>query len=169
MKRKLILCLALSAVLLFTCTAQAAAVIPPVDVSKSNSEFNIQLSQTAAQTSSEIPKEQFGGSYIKDGVVYINIVQEYYPDYSQASSRKNGCKITYQPVKFSLEYLEDIMYRMIPYMAQYQICTIDADDVNNTINLEVIEDTNELRQFVQDFIDLKHVKITVTSSYPFAC
>lgn len=160
-----LLCCFNLAILLCTQTAAVGRGMPPA-AKIAESELNIQLSRSAAQLSAEIPRNHFGGSYIKDKTIYINVVEEYHHQYEKTKIAQNGVEVVYQPVELSLGYLERKMEKLIPYMAQYKICTIDADDVTNTLDLEVIEDTEELRRLVASFIDLKYVRIKVVPSYP---
>ena len=134
----------------------------------SAAELNIHLTDVASQVADQFSEEQFGGVYIDENRVIINVVNEVYNKLPNTQSTKNGVIVEYHPVELSLAYLEDIMDQMTPYMMQYKICTIDADDVTNTLDLEVVEKTDELWEFIESYIDPKYVRVSTVSSYPTA-
>ena len=117
----------------------------------------------------EIPTEKFGGMYWEtDGeILHVNVTDESEIKLGEDGEVRthSGIKIYYHLVEKSLAELEAAHEALIPFMKEYGIATLDADDVNNTVNIELYYDhptsIEEVEALAAQFIDLEYVNITI--------
>lgn len=83
----------------------------------------------------KISEENFGGIYRDDnGNLVVNVV-----DLGQAAEicssldSQSADKVKFEKVKYSLDYLEKAVDMLVPYMKEYSIITLDADDQTNEL------------------------------------
>lgn len=109
-----------------------------------------------------IPSDAYGGVYINEnGQIVVNIVNGKEIAYAQNMTLDDSQNVIYNHVDISMESLEVVHDALIPYMNQYGIVTIDANEVTNSLDIEVYARNEDLVDFLQNYIDLKHVNITV--------
>ncbi|MBQ2881436.1 MAG: hypothetical protein IJE40_04145 [Clostridia bacterium] len=130
---------------------------------------NMTLNDVAAVVYNEIPVKSFGGMYIDNsGNLVVNVVDtDVIPRANKASMNRSMGKINiiYKTVEKSLQELTAVQQALIPYMIEYGIAILDANDVTNlvdiTLNYDHPKSIEELEALVETFIDLKYVNITV--------
>lgn len=100
--------------------------------------------------------------YIEDdGTIVVNLVESEFKKLSSSTEERNGIKIIYKPVKLSLAELENVKEQLEPFMPEYKIATLDANEVTNKIDIQLYEENAEINSLVSEYIDLEHVNISV--------
>lgn len=103
-----------------------------------------------------------GGIYIEDnGTIVVNLVESEFKKLSSSAEERNGIKIVYKPVKYALSELENIKKQLEPFMAEYKIATLDANEVTNKIDIQLYEENAEINSLVSEYIDLEYINISV--------
>ena len=69
--------------------------------------------------------------------------------------------VEFREVEYSLAYLESVRLKITPFMSEYSIATVDADEMTNKIHIELYEENEEIESLVSEFIDWEDVTITV--------
>ena len=104
----------------------------------------------------------FGGRYIENNnTIVVNLVENEFNRLSSSTEKRNGMQIIYKPVKFSLAELENFKNKLEPFMAEYKIATIDANEVTNKIDIQLYEENPEIELLVSKYIDLKYTNISI--------
>ena len=115
-------------------------------------------SDMADKVKAEFSDKVFGGIYIDDGKVYVNLTL------ANTEEERDGVKINYKPVKFSLETLQaaadSIFERLNSSENKYDIVIADANDVTNKVDIEVRPLRDEVYEIASEYIDLEYVNIT---------
>lgn len=121
-------------------------------------------SDMADKVKAEFSDKVFGGIYIDDGKVYVNLTQDEFKKLKNTEEERDGVKIIYRPVKFSLEALQtaadSIFDRLNSSENKYDIVTADANDVTNKVDIEVRPLRDEVYEIASEYIDLAYVNIT---------
>lgn len=103
-----------------------------------------------------------GGIYIEDdGTIVVNLVENEFKKLSSSTEERNGIKIVYKSVKYALSELENIKKQLEPFMAEYKIATLDANEATNKIDIQLYEENAEINSLVSEYIDLEYVNISV--------
>ena len=125
-----------------------------------NSPVNIQ--NEIENIKSSFSPDVLGGIYIADdGTIVVNLVESEFKKLSSSAEERDGIKIIYKPVRYALYELENIKKQLEPFMAEYKIATIDADEVTNKIVIQLYEENTEINSLVGEYIDLEYVNISI--------
>ena len=120
-------------------------------------------SDMADKVKAEFSDKVFGGIYIDDGKVYVNLTEDEFKKLANTEEERDGVKIIYKPVKFSLETLQSaadrIFERLNSSENKYDIVTADANDVTNKVDIEVRPLRDEVYEIASEYIDLEYVNI----------
>lgn len=104
----------------------------------------------------------FGGIYIENNnTVVVNLVENEFNRLSSSTEERNGIQIIYKPVKFSLAELESVKSKLEPFMVEYKIATIDANEVTNKIDIQLYEENPKIELLASKYIDLKYTNISI--------
>lgn len=91
-----------------------------------------------------ISAENFGGLYLdEDGVLTVNVTDLNEAEKTRAALGRNGEKVAFSKVKYSLAYLESAVDLLVPYMNTYGILTLDADDRTNQLVISLSDGSGE--------------------------
>ncbi len=93
------------------------------------------------------------------------LADQYSPS-SQASSTISEENESLQPRQSAIEIiplkqLEDIRIELSKYMKEYNIATIDANEVTNKIDIELYEDNPKIYELTDKYISREYVNVTV--------
>ncbi len=121
------------------------------------------ITSTISQITSYIPDDVFGGIYIdSNSNIIVNITNT-----SIISSIPSTCSsnynVVYNVVDLSLGTLESVKNSLSLYMKDYNIATIDANEVTNTIDIELYATNENIYALTDLFIDRSYVNVTVLS------
>lgn len=123
----------------------------------------IQRAQALAEKmQNSVPPEIFGGLYFDDNQNLVVNVTDLTDD--SVLSLKNDADsqdVIFRQVKYTLAFLESVRSELIPFMAEYDIATIDANEVTNKIDIELYKENEEIEILVSEYIALEDVTITV--------
>ena len=115
----------------------------------------------------EIPENIFGGMYYDENKnIVINVTEIPTKNGMKTTSKSvNGVNIRYNIVDKTLAELEAVHQALVPYMAEFGIMSLDANDVTNKIDIVLYQDhaksIEEVEELVSQFIDLKYVTVSV--------
>ncbi len=109
----------------------------------------------------ELPEESFGGLYYnEEGELVLNIKGS-----SNAIDTMNSAQATVkvENVKYSLAELEAMKAMIEPYMIDYGIVTLDANEVTNSIDIELNSEHGNIENLLASLegIDLDIVNVRV--------
>lgn len=103
-----------------------------------------------------------GGIFIEDdNTIIVNLIESEFNSLSISTEERNGIKIIYKPVKFSLAELEKIKHQLEPFMTEYKIASLDANEMTNKIDIQLYEENDAINSLVSEYIDLEYVNINV--------
>lgn len=109
-----------------------------------------------------IPDEIFGGMYFDDEQNLIVSVTDLENDsVIKLRGESDMQDVEFREVEYSLAYLESVRLKITPFMSEYGIATVDADEMTNKIHIELYEEKEEIKNFISEFIDWEDVTITV--------
>lgn len=109
-----------------------------------------------------IPNEIFGGMYFDDEEnLIVNVTDLENESVAKLRSGADMQDVEFREVEYSLTYLESVRLKIIPFMQEHGIATVDADEVTNKIHIELYEKNEEIEGFVSEFIDWEAVTVTV--------
>lgn len=111
-----------------------------------------------------IPEEAFGGYYFDEqGQLVINIVNnaETYGANEMTVDDFNLVRI--EKVQYSLAELEAMKDVFEPYMVEYGIATLDANEVTNTIDIQVYHEEDAILELIDgmDIVDKEIVNVSI--------
>lgn len=153
------------------------------DVSASDAPQADQLSlesrrELAMYYSSEIPSDAFGGIYLEGDRLIVNVVESGLESSGLSSMYSSGSAVEVRVVRHSLQTLEQVKDFLTPYMGQYAIHTLDANEVTNEVDILLSQYEEsimlEIRALVEDafpgadflhFLDGSAVTIQYTVAY----
>lgn len=102
---------------------------------------------TSAYYQSIHEEPYFGGLYIEDGVLVVNIASDQNNICTSVPKMKsNNINVEYRMVEYPLSFLEDIMEYLTPKMNQYSMTLLDANDVTNKLDIALEDFSDENRQ-----------------------
>lgn len=167
MKKMIGLCLVFSIVLscvVFTGAVPAPAVETAEFLEESAEEEKMGLYDTMEYLVQEIPEDAFGGIYLsEDGHIVVNLVDSAQTQAALLDSDiRSDAEIEYQTVDLPLARLEEAHEALVPYMLEYGIICLDANEVTNKLDIEVDQYREDLLDLVGQYLDLRYVNITVT-------
>ncbi|MPM52721.1 hypothetical protein SDC9_99482 [bioreactor metagenome] len=111
---------------------------------------------------SEIPDDVFGGIYLDEtGNLVVNVTDVDKSNINSICKTINDQKVTYNIVDKSLSYLENVRLSLVPYMKEYNIAVLDANDVTNMIDIVLYSYNDKIEKLVAQYIDLRYVNISV--------
>ncbi len=117
----------------------------------------------AQKAKKAIPQEVFGGSYYdSDGTLVINVVGSE-GTLALEKTETYAVPVRYAYVEKSLKELEAAHQALVPYMLEYDIRSLDANDVTNQLDIAVCETSEALEMLIQTFIDMKYVNLILIS------
>lgn len=159
-KVKGIVCLVMILSILLSSTVYGTSTLESVK----NSETNyVLLAQNQLDIiCNEISSNHLGGIYFEDETtMVVNLIESEFNQLSSSIENKNGIKVIYKPVEFSLAELENVKDQLEPFMVEFNIATLDANDVTNKIDIQLYEENSEIYSLVSQFIDLEYVNISI--------
>lgn len=123
----------------------------------------IQRAQVLAEKiKNTLPSEIFGGLYFDDDQNLVANVTDLNDDsVLKLKNDSDSQDVTFRQVKYSLAFLESVRSELIPFMAEYNIATIDANEVTNKIDIELYQENKEIENLVSEYIDFEDVTVTV--------
>ena len=132
----------------------------PVIAFAAESDNEVDLNQIAASYMNDIPDTAFGGMYYNEsGQLVVNIKED--SDLNLVVPMSGD--VVVNSVKYSLSELEEMKELLVPYMQEYHIVTLDADEVNNTIAIELNVDDERIYKLIEDLdgLDTSIVEVTI--------
>lgn len=109
-----------------------------------------------------VPPEIFGGLYFDDNQnIVVNVTDLTDDSVLQLKNEADSQYVIFRQVKYTLAFLESVRSELIPFMAEYNIATIDANEVTNKIDIELYRENKEVESLLSKYIDLEDVTITV--------
>ncbi len=115
-----------------------------------------------------IPSDQYGGAFIdKTGQTIINV--KHGTDVSKISKiRLSGTmsSVQFNYVKYSLSELEAMKMALEPYMVAYNIASLDANEVSNTIDVELYTENDALLLLLADLAIVDQNIVNITTLNP---
>lgn len=109
-----------------------------------------------------IPNEIFGGLYFDDEEnLVVNVTDPENDSVIKLRGKADMQGVEFKEVKYSLAYLESVRLKITPFMQEYGIATVDANEATNKIHIELYEENEEVKSLVSEFIDWEAVTITV--------
>lgn len=126
-----------------------------------------QMLQTATKLVENIPTEGFGGQYFDEsGHLVINVKKEFSETVNTQLQKKVSEHVKVRIVKYSLAELEEMKKAIIPYMTEYGIATLDANEVTQTIDIELYADNLQLYELIKSLsiVDPEIVNVVVLDS-----
>lgn len=142
------------AILLVWCT------LLPLTAFAAEAETDSDLNQLATEYLNNIPEAAFGGMYYNEaGQLVVNVKED--SGISLAVPRSGD--VVVNSVKYSLAELEEMKETLEPYMQEYHIVTLDADEVNNTVSIKVNVDDGRIYTLINnlDGLDPAIVEVTI--------
>ncbi len=130
---------------------------------KNESVTTIEISKALKN---EIPKDVFGGLYWDEqGNVTVNITDPNKIKELANSDVFSEYDVKYNLVSNSLSFLESVMNLLVPHMKEFNIATIDANDITNKLDIELYssEKRTLLEKFLLKVITLDCVNISLLS------
>ncbi len=123
----------------------------------------IQRAQALAEKMKDsVPSEIFGGLYFDDDRnLVVNVTDLTDSSVLELKKDAESQYVTFRQVKYSLAFLESVRNELIPFMSEYNMATIDANEVTNKIYIELYQENKEVENLVLEYIDLENVTITV--------
>ena len=115
----------------------------------------------------KIPQEEFGGIYIdENGEIVVNLTQDTSTRRSATISTMLPATVKIERVKYSLYELEAMKTALEPYMLEYNIATLDANEVTNTVDVQLSENNESIFNLIDSLkvIDPSVVNVTVMDS-----
>ena len=122
--------------------------LPPAQ-QVTNEESKLEI--LAEEATATIDEDVFGGYYFDDNGCLVYCVTE--PDFSVPVPASADQNIIIKTVKYSLAELESMKEALEPYMAEYDIVTLDADESTNKVVIEAKEKTDELMTLLDSLLD----------------
>ncbi len=103
-----------------------------------------------------------GGIYIEnDNTIVVSLVENEFNGLSSSTEERNGIKIIYKPVKYALLELESIKKQLEPFMAEYKIAALDANEVTNKIDIQLYKENADINSLISKYIDSEYVNISI--------
>ena len=100
-------------------------------------------SDMADKVKAEFSDKVFGGIYIDDGKVYVNLTEDEFKKLANTEEERDG-----------------VFERLNSSENKYDIVTADANDVTNKVDIEVRPLRDEVYEIASEYIDLEYVNIT---------
>lgn len=122
------------------------------------------IEQILSSVIREIPADIFAGAYIdSSGGVIVNLARGNNAGTGAELNLAALDNVTVNWVTYSLNELEAMKTALEPYMEEYGIATLDANEVTNSIDIELFEENERIRVLISslDAIDSDIVNITV--------
>ena len=96
----------------------------------------------------EVPADQYGGMYLKDDVVHVNVVsgKEHLVPYV------DDVGIVYHEVEYTLAELRALMQEIQPLMGEFHIQTLCVDVNLNRVVMELYEADDDYKQRLADWL-----------------
>jgi len=137
----------------------ACCMLLPLTVFAAEAETEVDLNQLAVSYMEEIPETAFGGMYYNEaGQLVVNIKE----DSAVSIAVPLSDDVVVKTVQYSLAELEAMKDCFEPYMQEYHIVTLDADEVNNTVAIEVTQDDESIYALIESLEDIDPSIVTVT-------
>lgn len=147
--------------LLFTFGISAMATAPVSEnITKS-------LSDSIISIETSIPKDIFGGIYLNNnGTIVLNVTDITRINTDTIRRYAGANKIIVNEVEYSLSFLESAHKSLVPYMQEYGIMSLDANEVTNTLDIVLIDQSTKLQveELINKSYDSKYVNITISSN-----
>ncbi len=138
----------------------ACCMLLPMTVFAAEAGTDVDLNQLAASYMEEIPEAAFGGMYYNEsGQLVVNVKENSAVDIAVPFSGD----VVVETVQYSLAELEAMKDCFEPYMQEYHIATLDADEVNNTVVIEVTQEDGGIYTLIEslDGVDAAIVEVEV--------
>lgn len=156
--------------------AVGTALAVDTSASANQPDFDVSEKTRPMQIEKYIDSETFGGLYYDDDTLVVNIVQGTTLPKDVLNKTTDGSSIVIKYVPYSLSDLENIKENLTPYMENYGIILLDANEVTNqvdiglsTYNTEIIADIKQLAKTLDanitdvnilNFIDYSNCEMT---------
>lgn len=138
----------------------AVCMLLPMTAFAAENETEVDLNQLATNYMRDIPESAFGGVYYnEEGQLVVNIKEGSNVNIAVPMSGD----VIIDSVQYSLAELEAMKESLEQYMQEYNIVTLDADEVNNSVTIEINQDDGRIYTLIDslDNIDPSIVEITV--------
>ena len=148
--------------LLFTISSFTSAAI----IDNDSTVKLVNLNEITIKIKNKIPTEFFGGLYFdSNGNIVVNVTDTTKSNIRDIiktiSDTNKNVNITFNIVDKSLIELESVCEALIPFMKEYNIASLDADDVTNKIDIELYKEDSRIEDLVKQYIDLEYVNISI--------
>ncbi len=123
-----------------------------------------EFDQRSERLSQGIPEKIFGGLYLDEaGNLVVNIKEGFVIPLVDGKPIEHGEQIRVETVKYALVELEAMKDALVPYMLEYDIATLDANEVSNTVDIEMWKDRADIYSLIEslEIIDMDIVRISV--------
>ena len=106
----------------------------------------IQRAQALAEKMKDsVPSEIFGGLYFDDDRnLVVNVTDLTDSSVLELKKDAESQYVTFRQVRYSLAFLESVRSELIPFMSEYNMATIDANEVTNKIDIELYQENKEI-------------------------
>lgn len=159
MKFKNICCVFCCLILLFV-SAGSSGAVEIMDATVSRNE----VIQNAMKQTRQIPEEVFGGQYLdENGNLVIHVTKEYYEVQGSKVDSLTSNYVSFRIVEYSIQELESMKEALVPYMVEYGIASLDANEMTNTVDVELYYENEDFSNLVKriPFIDSNVLRISV--------
>ncbi len=162
MKKHMFICLIVAMILLFTMFIPGYARSENSESLRNETceDFLYEVYGNVAGTPLEvigktISINEFGGAYVDKAGNYVVNVTDLGQGLATYKARQNGDteNVTFAQVKYSLSLLENAVELLIPYMRQYKIQTLDANDITNQLDVCLSDYSEENREHLTALIN----------------
>ena len=112
----------------------------------------------------QIPEDYFGGYFLADdGSLVINVTKEYYESKEFKGCELSSRYVSFHIVEYSIIELESMKEALVPYMIEYGIASLDANEMTNTVDVELYYENEDFSNLVKriPFIDSNVLRISV--------
>ena len=122
-------------------------------------EFYGEVDQANVQLIGDmVEANEFGGLYLDDdGKLVVNIVGAELPTIQEYSKSAKSNDIEFKQVNYSLSELTEIFETLVPFMADYSILLLDANDITNKVDICLSDFSDE---------NIKAISSYLTKLYP---
>lgn len=107
--------------------------------------------------------DNFGGIFYDDDKNLVCCVKEGSDFSTLASPMTTEANVIFRTVKYSLSELESYKDLLTPYMKEYGIIYLDADETTNKVKIKTTKITEELKAHVSSIVDLADCELVEVS------
>lgn len=128
-------------------------------------DADMELSAIIEAVEASIPDQCYGDMYLdENGTIHVNVTDDC-PESLMVSPVDPGqYEIVFEQVQYSISELEAMKDVIVPYMAEYRIAVLDANEVNNSIDVTLYSDSDGIEELLNDLSDSIDVSIVNIST-----